>query len=526
MKKRILSVLLAAAMIVSLFAAAAVAEDKTYTIRVMSWHGAESPTKIYNGYKQIADNYMATHPNVKIEFVFQPMDGYKELLDTQFISGSAPEVIHMQPWMTKEYANKEQLLDLTNAFNAPSAYAPDAERWIDTFELGEASFSRTKADNKFGGIFFVPNDGNPRLAVGQPMLYNKNLFAQAGLDPEKTPANWKEYMDICQALLDAGIPPIASDNERFMSWSLGQVQTSFGEKYVNQFFDEKYNVEGSSDLFWDKVYISLANGALRDAPYYDDLLNTWKTYAKYWQQGWPGITWPDAKTSVVLGTVAMQQIGTWDIDSYTAEIGDSFEWGVFPIPVVDKETSEYASGLSHAASNQQDYGFSINKSIAQDPGLEAAVIDFMQFLTSKEQQEEYVHIASSFSPVVGVSIPEALAGFVSPVELSIATEVVGCPIVDWSDGATWGPLAQDYLTDRMDLATFKTKVADASAKASQDYLDKMLAPEGFAAQITAAEAKLEELKAEGAAEVVVNSQQAAVDMLKLRDEMVKQYYAK
>ncbi len=40
------------------------------------------------------------------------------------------------------------------------------------------------------------------------MMYNKDLFAQAGLDPEVTPKNWQEYMDICQALLDAGIVPI------------------------------------------------------------------------------------------------------------------------------------------------------------------------------------------------------------------------------------------------------------------------------------------------------------------------------
>lgn len=526
MAKRMLGTLLALALVFGLFGAAAVADDKAYTIRIMSWHGEESPTKMFNGYKQIVDNYMADHPNVKIQFVFQPMDGYKELLDTQFIAGSAPEVIHMQPWMTKEYANKEMLYDLTNAFHSASAYAPEAVAWIDTFDLGEASFSKTKAENKFGGIFFLPNDNNPKYAVGQPMLYNKDLFAKAGLDPEKTPRNWKEYMDICQALLEAGIVPIASDNERYMSWSLGQVQTSFGEKYINTFFSDKYNAQGSGDLFRDKVYIALANGQLRDAPYYRDLLTIWKEYAGYWQPGWPGITWPDAKTSVVLGTVAMQQIGTWDLDDYTATISGEFAWGVFPVPVVDKQTSEYASGLDHAASNQQDYGFSVNKSIARDPGLEAAVLDFLQFLSSKEQQQIYVDIATAFSPITGVEIPDALAGFVSPVELSIATEVVGCPTVDWSDGSTWGPYAQDYLTGETDLDTFLGKVADASQKAAQEYIDKLLADDGLAAQLAAAEVKYEELKAGGAAQATLASQQGVVDMLKLRQDMVSEYYKK
>ena len=521
MKRRILSMLMVAAMLLCAMSAA-FAADGEYTIRVMSWHGEESPTKMFEGYKAVAENYMALHPNIKVEFVFQPMDGYKDLLDTQFIAGSAPEIIHMQPWMTNEFANKGVLYDLTNEFNAPSAYAPDAERWIDTFDLGEASFSRTKSANKYGGIFFVPNDSNPKMAVGQPMMYNKNLFAQAGLDPEKTPDNWLEYMEICKALSDAGIIPIAADNERFASWSLGQIQTGFGTKYVNQYFDAKYNIDGASDLFRDKVRISLANGNLADAPYYDDLLNAWQVYASYWQPGWTGITWPDAKTSVVLGTVAMQQIGTWDFDDYTAVIGDTFEWGIFPVPVVDTATSEYASGLAKAASNQQDYGFSINKTIEENAGLQAAVVDFMQFLTSSEQQEIYVHIANAFSPIIGVSVPEALAGFVSPVELSIAEDVVGAAFVDWS--STWGPYAQDFLMGKMELDSFKATVADEAKKEAHDYLEDMMGPDGFAAQIATAEAKLDELKAADAVEAVLNSQQTVIDILKLRQEMVSEYF--
>ena len=523
MKKRIVSLLLALALLVSLVSVSALAEEKEYTIRIMSWHGEESATKYFVGYKTIAENYMALHPNVKIEFVFQPLDGYKELLDTQFISGSAPEIIHMQPWMTNEYANKGVLYDLTNAYNQPSAYA-DAARWIDTFDLGEASFSSTKSNNKYAGIFFVPNDSNPKYATGQPMMYNKDLFAKAGLDPEKTPSNWTEFMDICQTLLDAGIIPIASDNERYLGWSLGQCQTGFGIKYVNQYFDEKYNIEAGNDLFWDKVYICLANGELADAPYYDDLLTLWKNYEQYWQPGWTGISWPDASNAVLLGEIAMQQIGSWDLDNYTETIGDRFEWGIFPIPVIDKQSSEYASGLTNAASNQQDYGFSINKSIESDAGLEAAVLDYMQFFTSKEQQQIYVDIAVSFSPVTGVTIPDALAGFVSPVELSIATEVVGAAFVEWADGATWTAYAQDYLLGNMSLEDFKAKVAKSSQEVASDYLEEMMSDTGFSAQIATAEQKLESMKADGASEAALASQQGTIDLLKLRMEMVTTYF--
>ena len=93
------------------------------TIKIMTWHGPDAVTKYYAGYKQITDDYSAKHPNVTFEFVYQPLDGYKELLDTQFVSGSAPDIIQMQPWMFGEYANKGVLYNLNNAFNAPSPYA-------------------------------------------------------------------------------------------------------------------------------------------------------------------------------------------------------------------------------------------------------------------------------------------------------------------------------------------------------------------------------------------------------------------
>ena len=238
-----------------------------YTIRIMTWHGPDSTTQYYAGYKQMADAYTAQHPDVTFEFVYQPLDGYKELLDTQFVSESAPEIIQMQPWMFGEYANKGVLYNLNNAFNAVSPYA-STERWIDSFAGGEASFAGVRSSNKYGGIFFVPSDSNAKLSIGVPFFYNKDLFAQAGLDPEKTPQNWEEFRAIMQALKAKEIIPIAADNGRWIGWSLGQIGYQFGEQYVNQFYDEKYNSGNRGvEFYWDKVYLALANGQLTDADY-------------------------------------------------------------------------------------------------------------------------------------------------------------------------------------------------------------------------------------------------------------------
>ncbi|MEZ4726266.1 MAG: extracellular solute-binding protein [Caldilineaceae bacterium] len=128
----------------------------------------------------------AQHPDVTFEFVYQPLDGYKELLDTQFVAESAPEIIQMQPWMFGEYANKGVLYNLNNAFNAASPMRlrnagstplPAARRRLPA----SAPLTNMAASSLCRAI------ATP-LSIGVPFFYSKDLFAQAGLDPVKDAA--------------------------------------------------------------------------------------------------------------------------------------------------------------------------------------------------------------------------------------------------------------------------------------------------------------------------------------------------
>ena len=220
----------------------------------------------------------------------------------------------------------------------------------------------------------------------------------------------------------------------------------------------------------------------------------------------------------------MLQIGFWDYSSYVNLIGDKFQWGIFPVPVIDSATSQYAIGKNNAPTNQQDYGFTVNGTVEKDKELEAVVVDFLMFFSSQAEQEKYVGIAKSFSPIEGVTVPPEINGFVTPAEKSTASEVVGSSFIEWGDGAIWPGLSQDFLMVKIDLATYKSKVAELSQKGSKDYVESMLGPDGYAVQIADAEAKLAELKSSGAPEVVVKSQEATVENLKLRLEMMQTYY--
>jgi ABC-type glycerol-3-phosphate transport system substrate-binding protein len=63
--------------------------------------------------------------------------------------------------------------------------------------------------------------------VGLGMAYNKDLFEQAGLDPDNPPADWDAFLDACDKLKSSGVIPIgAGVKDGFTGeWYLGNALT-------------------------------------------------------------------------------------------------------------------------------------------------------------------------------------------------------------------------------------------------------------------------------------------------------------
>lgn len=518
-RKKSLSILLTTAMLTSMLpVSASASEAPEVEISIMSWHGEGSGTKYYDGIKYAMDEYTKLHPNVSIEYILQPYDGYMDLLDTQYIAGTAADLVYMQPHMTKAFADKGVLLPLDEYMLNESPYA-DGERWIDTFTGGESSFTTSKASNAMGAIMFVPMDSNPGISVGQPFFYNKNLFEQAGIT--ELPNTYEEFIDTLQQLKDAGITPLACDYERGFSWAVGMISSQFGEHYMDQYFDDKYNGSDKLELKADKNNIILANEWYQaDDQILMDMSNILIELGKYWQDGWTGATTMDTKNLFLMQEVAIMQEGSWSFNEYEDLITD-FEWGVLPIPMFTKETSEYAMEGFEKPTGQMDSGYALSGKLEEEPDKLAVVIDFMQFLTSKEIQQKYVDVAVSFSPIDGVEQPEELQTFLFETDKCIYEQPIGSNYVDLGDAGIWIGLGEDFVTGKMDTLTFNQKVLENSKMTAvnncYDQLDTLpgLIEEG--------EAKLAEVQESGTSEEVIAVQQEAVELLKLKLEMYEQY---
>jgi ABC-type glycerol-3-phosphate transport system substrate-binding protein len=73
----------------------------------------------------------------------------------------------------------------------------------------ETSHWLFKEENVYGGELW----SMPIYIIGQPFVYNKQLFEQAGLDPEAPPATWDELLNACQELKGKGITPLGLGNK-------------------------------------------------------------------------------------------------------------------------------------------------------------------------------------------------------------------------------------------------------------------------------------------------------------------------
>jgi multiple sugar transport system substrate-binding protein len=162
------------------------AGDQTLTLW---WLGNQEVPGIEPWLADSVAAYEKLHPNVKIKTVVQAVDTYNTQQKTACKAGSGPDIWYNWggtwslelAWQGCLVPN-EEVLSAEDLKGVPSIEGTrwGGKTWIHPFELR---------------IF--------------PVVYDKDLFTKAGLDPENPPKTWDEFIAACKKLKDAGIQPIA-----------------------------------------------------------------------------------------------------------------------------------------------------------------------------------------------------------------------------------------------------------------------------------------------------------------------------
>jgi ABC-type glycerol-3-phosphate transport system substrate-binding protein len=140
-------------------------------------------------FKAIDEAFEKANPGVVVNHVAQPHDNYYEVIRPALASGTGPDVLLLHADQ-RAVALKDALLPLDKIV------AP----WRK--EIPESSWAACSSDGVVYGV--------PYTNQGIGFYYNKLLFAKAGLNPDKAPSEWKDFLAACAALKKAGITPIGA----------------------------------------------------------------------------------------------------------------------------------------------------------------------------------------------------------------------------------------------------------------------------------------------------------------------------
>ncbi len=326
--------------------------------KISFWHiGTAATDKAY--YQGVVDAYMKLHPNVTIEVTVLENEAFKSKVSTLMQSGNPPDIFHS--WgggVLAEYAKAGLLKDITKDVKGTAWGNSMAPGVWQVYQYGGKQYG---APFDMGAITF---------------WYNKDLLAQVGY--KSFPTTWADFLTLVKKLKAAGITPIAlggGDKWPAMHmWSY--LAARIGGKPA---FDQLFSGKGAG--FKDPVFVKAAQMLVDLAA------------LKPFQDGFLGATYPDEAALVGNGKAAMELMGQWapnvERDSATDKKGLGDKLAAAPVPSVAGGVGKVTDVIGGGN------GMAVGKN-APD-----AAVDFLKFLTNKENNAEYSKVAGIIPTVKG-----------------------------------------------------------------------------------------------------------------------------
>lgn len=186
--------------------------------------------------QKLADQFMAEHPGVVVNIQAES-DDYGTVFDSALLAasqGNAPHVVQVEDTLS-------QLAIDSTFFVKLSDYASDEQK---TQVSDILPVIRNYYNLDTGEFWGVPwNSSNPLL------YYNREVFEQAGLDPDAPPTTFAEMLTACEAIMNANIEGLtACANWPLTSWFTEQWLSMEGVLFAN---NENGRTDRVTEVNWN-----------------------------------------------------------------------------------------------------------------------------------------------------------------------------------------------------------------------------------------------------------------------------------
>lgn len=319
--------------------------------KVVFWHAMGG--ELGKAVDKLAADFNAQSDTIEVEAVFQ--GSYDEALNKLKTTLGTNE----GPTMMQVYEIGSRFMIDTGAIQPIQKFV-DAEGY-DLSLLEENILGYYTFDGELHSMPF--NTSNPIL------YYNKDMFAAAGLDPEKPPRTYEEVAEYAKQLTKNGQ---YGASFALYGWFMEQFHANAGVDYVD-------NGNGRHGL----AAASLVNGELAVKT-----MDWWTGMVKDGTALNLGRKTADTKAAFAAGQVAMTLDSTAGLRGYVDAVGGKFEVGTgfLPKPADAKDGGVIVGGASLWMLN--------NRPEAE----QQAAWEFMKFLVSPEQQAWW-HVNTGYFPI-------------------------------------------------------------------------------------------------------------------------------
>ena len=290
MRKRAMSVLLAAAMITGTMTGTAVmvkADDEPVTLTVLA---GQSTTDA--GIEDMIDEALAEkYPNITLEWECVDWGNDFQPKMQQYMQSGLPDIMIGKAQDVSTYAPQGVLGEIDSTY---------LDRGLD------AARENVTIDGKTYGLVYN--------AMYQGVYYNKAMFKENGWEIPKTLDDLQVIIDDCK---EKGITPFAS--HMVDTWSIGNMSMQFAMNNVfNKTPDwgDKFRAGEVSFSDSEDMQNALNYNKLIYDNTFEDTFSTEQT---------------DCDAKMVLGDAAMKVSGSWSIQNFL-DIDENFDFGIFPFP--------------------------------------------------------------------------------------------------------------------------------------------------------------------------------------------------
>ncbi|RCG28876.1 extracellular solute-binding protein [Streptomyces diacarni] len=174
--------------------------------------GADNSSKIY--WQKLADAFTRKNPEISVDVTVYSWNDIGKKLGDMVDSGNPPDIAQVDSYAS--WAAEGKLYKVSELLPIPV----QAEFLVSLAEAGEVQRVQY---------------GLPFVTSTRVLMYNKDLFAKAGLDPDKPPESWEALQSAARKLKQAGVEipyglplgPEEAQGEALM-WCLGN-----GGSYVD-----------------------------------------------------------------------------------------------------------------------------------------------------------------------------------------------------------------------------------------------------------------------------------------------------